>query len=276
MTYHQFSKKFICHYCDYKARFISNCKECHSTELELKGFGTQKLEEELELIFPMARIVRVDSDTASGRKRFQSIQEKFLSKKIDILVGTQLATKMIHASSLKLVAFVSGDQMINRPDFRSEEKAYQFIQNLLKLKKDHTKLVIQSWNPEQAFYKSLIGSNYHDFAFKLMRERQLFHYPPFIRMIHVTLKHKEKRFAERAAHLMVAFLKKKWGDRIQGPITPAIERMFGRYHVDLVIKHEKQRTKMDGIKKSIKEANEYIAKQSDLKSVRISINVDPN
>lgn len=276
LTYHQFSKKFICHYCDYKARYISQCKECHATDLELKGFGTQKLEEELELIFPMAKIVRVDSDTASGRKRFQTIQEKFLAKKIDILVGTQLAAKMIHASSLKLIAFVSGDQMINRPDFRSEEKAFQYIQSLLEKKGDQTKVLIQSWNPEQAFYLSILGSDYYKFAFKRMRERQLFHYPPFVRMIHVTLKHKEKRMAERAAHLMVVFLKKKWGDRVQGPITPAIERMFGKYHVDVVIKHEKQRAKMDGIKKSIKEANLFIAKQSDLKSVRISINVDPH
>ncbi len=275
LTYHQFSKKFICHYCDYKARYIPTCKECQSTDLELKGFGTQKLEEELELIFPMAKIHRVDSDTASGRKRFQIIQEKFLAKKIDILVGTQLAAKMINASSLKLIAFVSGDQMINRPDFRSEEKAFQYIQSLLEKKGAQTKVLIQSWNPEQAFYHSIKGSDYYNFAFKRMRERQLFHYPPFVRMIHLTLKHKEKSIAERAAHLMVVFLKKKWGDRIQGPITPSIERMFGRYHVDVVIKHEKQRDKMEGIKKSIYEANLFLTKQSDLKSVRISINVDP-
>lgn len=279
LTYHIHQDFLICHYCGYKTPMISTCSQCNSNEIRTMSFGTEKIEEELEILVPNARISRMDLDTTRSKYSYQRIIDGFEKGDIDILVGTQMVSKGLDFDLVSVVGVFDADRMIHFPDFRSHERAFQLLHQVsgrAGRRALRGKVVIQTNDPEQPLLSFVKRHDYEGFFRSEIIEREKFHYPPFYRMIGITIKDSDKLNASNAALFLARELKKALGDmRVIGPVEPIIGRIRNQYLYDITIKVEKQGISLRALKEFLLNSRTMLQSQRSYKSVKVIFDVDP-
>jgi primosomal protein N' (replication factor Y) len=242
LTYHKSSGKLHCHYCGYKEDSPSICPACGSTHLEYKGFGTEKIEDELSLLLPDARIARMDLDTTRARNSLQTILNDLEEKKIDILVGTQMVAKGLDFSDVTLIGIINADSLLKFPDYRANERSFQMLAQVsgrAGRRGKQGKVVIQTYDPFHRIIKQVIANDYSDLYYTEMAERKSFKYPPFYRIINLDIKHKNPEILYNQSVYLANELRKHFGERVIGPESPLISRIRNFYIKSIMLKFEK-------------------------------------
>lgn len=277
LTYHKFNHLLKCHYCGSNKKMPPNCNACGSTRLTLKGFGTEQIEEELAIYFPKITISRMDADTTRSKNAYHQIIADFEDGNVDILVGTQMVTKGLDFDNVALVGILNADTMLNFPDFRAFERSYQLMSQVsgrAGRKAKRGKVLIQTYDPFHPIIRQVVEHDYISMYNYEILQRKNFKYPPFYRIIHFNLKHKNKDVLNEGATEFADKLKLKFGERILGPEYPVIARIKNLYQKDILLKVEKSLSvvKTRAIIVALKNHFEVNSKN---KSIKITIDVDP-
>jgi len=279
LTYHLYKNELRCHYCGFKSAVPSQCNACESHELKNIGFGTEKIEEDLALFVPDAQVQRMDLDTTRSKYGYQRIIDSFESGAIDILVGTQMVTKGLDFDNVSLVAVLDIDRMLYYPDFRAFERTYQMITQVsgrAGRKDKKGTVVIQTSQPEQPVLLYIINNDYLGFYQKEIEERDRFHYPPFNRLIAITIKNKDKDLCNSTSVKMANLLIEQFGtERILGPQEPGINRVRNQYLMRILVKIENQNVSLQKVKQIIQNQANSLLTDKTIKGSRIVFDVDP-
>ncbi len=279
LTYHKGFDALKCHYCGYQTKIPESCPACGAKTLSLKGFGTEKIEDELKIFLPDAKIARMDLDTVRAKNAHARLISSFEDGQIDILVGTQMVTKGLDFERVGVVGVLSADQLLHYPDFRATERAFQLmvqVSGRAGRKHKRGKVIIQSFNPAHPILKEVIENDYQLFFHRELNERLQFAYPPFRRLIRISVKHRKPETLNQAMKLYAHWIKAKLGDWVLGPTVPQVGRIRGWFILDLLIKLDpKERAKLAFTKKVIRESTEALHQTKGYSGVRVVIDVDP-
>ncbi|MCB0586690.1 MAG: primosomal protein N', partial [Phaeodactylibacter sp.] len=239
LTYHKFRNVLKCHYCGYTTGLPDACPACGGRQLILKGFGTEKIEDELKIYLPDAKIGRMDLETVRGKNAHAKLINDFEEGRLDILVGTQMVTKGLDFEKVGIVGVLSADQLLQFPDFRAGERAFQLmlqVSGRAGRKHMQGKVIIQAFNTTSPVIREVLANDYAGFFTREMMERQQFKYPPYYRLIRITLKHKKPQTLNEGASIFENALKSKLGEWAIGPAIPYVGRVRGYYLLDFLIK----------------------------------------
>jgi primosomal protein N' (replication factor Y) len=278
LTYHKSSGKLHCHYCGYKEDSPTICPACGSTHLEYKGFGTEKIEDELSLILPDARITRMDLDTTRSRNSLQTILNNLEEKKIDILVGTQMVAKGLDFADVTVIGIINADSLLKFPDYRANERSFQMLAQVsgrAGRRGKQGKVVIQTYDPKHRVIKQVIDNDYNDLYFIEMSERKTFKYPPFFRLINLDIKHKNPEVVYNQAIYLANELRKHFGDRVIGPQAPLVARIRNFYIQSILLKFEKDADSINKAKVIIRDTIIQFQTMKLSKGSIIQPDVDP-
>ena len=256
LTYHKNTGKLHCHYCGYKEDTPSVCPACGSTHLEYKGFGTEKVEDELSLLLPEARLARMDLDTTRSRNSLQNILNDLEEKKIDVLIGTQMVAKGLDFAEVTVIGIINADSLLKFPDYRANERSFQMLAQVsgrAGRRGKQGKVVIQTYDPNHRVIKQVIENDYHDLYFTEMDERKSFKYPPFYRIINLDIKHKNSEIVNNQAIYLANELRKQFGDRVIGPEAPLISRIRNYYIKSIMLKIEKDGVSINKVKTTLRD-----------------------
>lgn len=279
LTYHLHENEIRCHYCGYHEHPPVKCPVCGSTRLETVGMGTEKIEDDLKIIFPEADIRRMDLDTTKSKNSYQQILSDFERRSIDILIGTQMVSKGLDFDNVGLVGIFDADRMLNFPDFRAHERAFQLmvqVSGRAGRKDKKGKVVIQTANIHQQILHKIIHNDYESMYLEEIEDRAYFFYPPFTRLIRLTTRHTEKDLSLKAAETLVARLSEKLGKaRVLGPETPLVHKIRNNYLFHILIKVEKENVDLKAVKKFVQSKIEEVSAQKEFKKVQVQIDVDP-
>jgi primosomal protein N' (replication factor Y) len=242
LTYHKQINQLKCHYCGYTSNPPATCQRCGDHHLEIKGFGTEKIEEEISIFFPDAVIMRLDLDSTRSRNAYHKIITDFEERKIDILVGTQMVTKGLDFENVSTVGIINADQMLNFPDFRAHERAFQLMSQVSgrsgrKFKRGL--VLIQTHQPDHWVIQLVVDHNYEAFYERDLFERKQFGYPPHMRLIEVMMKHRDNDYLQEKSIEFADGLRKMLGSRIIGPHMPLIARIKNLWLRRILIKIER-------------------------------------
>ena len=277
LTYHKQNNQLVCHYCGYTIQSPSHCLACGSPALETKGFGTEKVEEELAIFFPEARIERMDLDSTRSKFSYERIISEFENGQIDILIGTQMVTKGLDFDRVSLVGILNADNMLNFPDFRAYERSYQLMSQVSGRagRKNHQGLVlIQTAQPNHPIIDMVVNNDFMGLYATQLNERKAFKYPPFYRLINITLKHKDQLTLKKAAELLASGLKEKLGNNVLGPESPPINRIQGMYIMNVLVKTERE-VSVARIKGMINYFIDHLKQKQEYRALVIAPDVDP-
>jgi primosomal protein N' (replication factor Y) len=277
LVYHKKINQLRCHYCGFVSRVPEKCPECQSIQIKMKGFGTEKVEEELGLILPGTKIARMDLDTTRSKHALQRIIADFEAGKIDVLVGTQMVTKGLDFDNVSLVCILNADNMLSYPDFRSAERSYQLMAQVSGRsgrKNKQGKVIIQTRQPNHPVIRQVVDNDYQAMYDLQLAERKKFGYPPFTRLILLKIKHKDQELLNNAANILARELRKLFGTNILGPEYPMVSRIMNYYIKHLLIKTGRGQN-LATAKKGIMETLGRFLQDSSSRSVKIIIDVDP-
>lgn len=279
LTYHQFRNALVCHYCGYREALPQQCPTCTSARLKTVGYGTEKLQEELTLHFPQAHVQRMDLDTTRSRTGYETIIDQFERGTTNILVGTQMVTKGLDFDGVSLVGIFNADRMIHFPDFRSYERAFQLITQVSGRAGRRDKagtVVIQTSSPEHPLLQTILSHHHSKFYDEQVADRQQHHYPPFTRLIEITVKHIDKKVCNTAANQLAEILVKNLPSiSILGPGEPAIAKIRNQYLMTILLKIPRGKVDLTSLKKFIVTAINQVMTEKKFRSIRIIADVDP-
>lgn len=279
LTYHKSRQGLKCHYCGYFTPAPVLCPACGSKEIMLQGFGTEKIEAELQVILPEARIARMDMDTVKSRYAHNRLIQEFEEGELDILIGTQMVTKGLDFANVGMVGILSADQLMQYPDFRAGERGFQLMTQVSgragrRAKQGH--VFIQAMNVANPILSDILENNPTRYYERELNERAQFQYPPFKRLIRISLKHVEPETVNNAALWLKDYLHPIFGDRLKGPAVPYIGRVRNSYLIDFLIKLDNGNHRLQEAKDRILEAQQMMRNKKLFSSVRFVIDVDPN
>jgi primosomal protein N' (replication factor Y) (superfamily II helicase) len=277
LTYHKLSNQLRCHYCGYSIKPPSKCAACGDTDLKMKGFGTEKIEEELAIFYPRAKVARMDLDTTRSKFAHQHIIQDFEEGNIDILVGTQMVTKGLDFDNVSMVGILNADSMLNFPDFRSFERSYQLMAQVsgrAGRKSKRGKVIIQTQNPDHSIIQEVIANDYLSMYTNQLLDRKNFNYPPYYRLIELTVIHKDVDMVNASSKYLADALKKQFAKRVLGPEFPLISRIRNLYHKNILLKIERDAS-VQQVKNIVTELIIKFKITPEFKSVRVQIDVDP-
>lgn len=277
LTYHKKSNILKCHYCSYFTPPVGACPECGSNRLKMVGFGTEKIEDELSIILPGVRVQRLDLDTTRQKNSYEKILSEFQERKIDVLVGTQMVTKGLDFDNVSLVGILDADMMLRRPDFRSFERSYQLMSQVAGRagrKSKRGKVVIQTYDPDHWVIRYVIEHDYQSMYKHELIERENYFYPPFYKMIHITVKNRQQERVEMSAEELADKLKSVFGSRVLGPEFPIVQRIQNQYLKVIRLKVEREASQKN-VKQHLRKIINKFYENSMNKPVRIIIDVDP-
>ena len=277
LTYHKQSNVLKCHYCSFTNAPIGSCPACGSNRLKMIGFGTEKVEDELSLIFPDRVIKRLDLDTTRSKNAYEEIIDDFENRRIDILIGTQMVSKGLDFDNVSLVGILDADMLLKRPDFRAYERSYQLMSQVAGRagrKEKRGKVIIQTADPDHWVIKLVEQHDFISFYKSEIIERENYFYPPYYKLITLTLKHKEEAMVEKAAFELAKTLRETFKERVLGPEFPIIKRIQNQFLKEIKLKIE--RTAPD---KKVKERiatllDEFYSKPIN-RVVKVVVDVDP-
>ena len=267
-----------CHYCGFKQQAPVRCGACGSAEMKLIGFGTEKIEEEIAThLGNEIRVQRMDWDTTRSKHAYHRIIESFENREIDILVGTQMVSKGLDFDHVSLVGILNADDMLYYPDFRAFERSYQLMSQVsgrAGRKKKRGRVIIQSYQPDHWIIQKVMAHDYAGMYQQELAERKQYHYPPYFRMIKLTVMHKDRDKVDKASDVLLDLLKEKMGTRIMGPEYPSIPRIRNSYLKIISMKFEKIASPKK-VKAFLLDQLAVLKTDKDLRSVRVKIDVDP-
>lgn len=277
LTYHKFTNQLVCHYCGFSIKPPTQCLACGSKVLKTKGFGTEKLEDELAIIFPNARIKRLDLDTTRSRMAYETIIDDFQNGDIDVLIGTQMVTKGLDFDRVSLVGILNADSMLNYPDFRAFERSYQLMSQVCGRagRKGRRGLVIlQSAQPEHTIVQEVVNQQYTKMYNEQIAERLKFKFPPFCRLIGISLRFRDKYLLAQIARDCASWLRESLGNGVLGPEPPLVERVQNLYIQEILVKVDRSQA-LNQVKELIAYYTGALRQRKDAKSLQIYIDVDP-
>ena len=276
LTYHKRSNLLKCHYCGYAIEVPTECPTCHSTDIELKGFGTEKVEETLAAIFPDAHIARMDLDTTRSKNGHQQIISDFEQHRTDILVGTQMVTKGLDFDRVSVVGILNADALISYPVFRAFERAFQLLSQVsgrAGRKEVPGKVVVQTYQPNHAALRYVESNDFSAMYVSQIAERREYGYPPVTRLVKVTLKHPDEKTVSAAADALATPLRTAFPGRVLGPESPLVSRVQNYFLKDFWIKLPKD-GKLSANKRTLKNILKTFQQQKGMKAIRVLVNVD--
>jgi primosomal protein N' (replication factor Y) len=277
LTYHKYTNQLTCHYCGYAIEQPNACLACGSANLKPKGFGTEKVEDELQIFFPDAVIERIDLDSTRSRAAYEKVITGFELGKIDILVGTQMVTKGLDFDRVSLVGILNADNMLNFPDFRASERSFQLMTQVsgrAGRKEKQGFVIIQTSQPDNPVIEHVVKQNTNSFLEWQLTERNQFRYPPFYRLIRITLKHKDRNRLYDGANALTVTLRHVLGENVLGPEPPLIPRIQNQYILELLVKLKRDKN-IVRIKEFIGRSILMMKQNKETASINISIDVDP-
>ena len=276
MTYHKATNSLVCHYCGHSTRIPSKCPKCGG-EMRTQGFGTERLEEEIQGLFPEARVARMDLDSTRKKDAYQTIIDQFANHEVDILIGTQMVTKGLHFNDVSLVAVLQADSLLNTPDFRSYEQAFQMLEQVsgrAGRTGSQGEVMIQTFNPKNPVFEFLKTHDYEGLYSQQIAERELFKYPPYQRLIMLTLRHRDLGRLEAAASLLQQRLQQSFGERVSGVIIPSVTKVSNQWVRQIRLRIETT-ANIARAKALLKEQILFVQQQEKCKGTIILPDVDP-
>ena len=276
LTLHRNMRQLVCHYCGATYPIPLLCPNCEEQNLLSKGYGTERIEDSIQNIFPMAKIARMDLDTTRSRLHYEKIISDFQHQKTDILVGTQMVTKGLDFERVSVVGILNASNMLNQPDFRSYERAFQMMEQVAGRagrKDEQGYVVLQTQDTDASAIKQVVQHNYTAMFEEQVQERKLFNYPPYCRLIYVYMKHRNDRVLESLSRDYANILKKVFGQRILGPDTPPITKVQMMYVRKIIVKIELTASIAEA-RNRLRELHQYITGLPQYKSALIYYDVD--
>ncbi len=276
LTYHKFRRELKCHYCHYQRSMPNSCGACGSATLDTKGFGTEQIELELKELFPNYTIGRMDLDTTRGKYGYQKIIGAFEAQEIDILVGTQMLSKGLDFENVSLVGILNADSMLNFPDFRAHERAFQLmvqVSGRAGRTKKQGNVAIQTYNPYHQILQQVSTTNYTEMYQEQLQDRWQFHYPPYYRLIKITLKHKDYTKVDSGINWLAKALQNVFHENVLGPSAPAVSRIRNQYIKNLVIKIPPKQS-LGKTKEQLQKIKNTFEAVKDFRPIRFIIDVD--
>lgn len=277
LTYHRSQHQLVCHYCGASYPLPNICPSCKEPAVEILGYGTERIEDEVSNLFPEHRILRMDLDTTRNKDGYENIIDEFSNHKADILVGTQMVTKGLDFGGVSMVVVLNADSIINFPDFRSSERAFNMLEQVAGRagrRNEQGKVVVQTTNPTHPIINFLKTHDYTSFFNHEIAERQLFNYPPFTRVIYVYLKHRDNDTLSEIATIYASRLRELFGNRVFGPEEPLVSRVQSLYIRKIMLKVETNAS-MKKVKQILRNTYEQMHQLPRMKGMIIYYDVDP-
>ncbi len=279
LTYHKQRHELTCHYCGYRVRVPKSCPTCGEPEAELRsiGFGTEKVEEEIKALFPAARVGRLDFDTAHTRTAFERILSDFEQGNTDILIGTQMVSKGLDFANVSVVGILNADSLMNIPDFRAHERAFQLLVQVSGRSGRRNKrgtVVLQTFSSEHPIIRLAVRSDYKEMARLQLEERKLFRYPPYFRIIEVVLRSRKEDVVHQISFIYADKLRNHLNERILGPVVPPIARIQAWYIRKIILKIEIT-VAIAPVRTLLDRVSEEMEHLSNFRQVAVHYDVDP-
>ena len=276
LTFHKYKQELKCHYCNYQRAMPNSCGACGSNTLSTKGFGTEQIELELKELFPDYTIGRMDLDTTRGKYGYQKIIGAFEAREIDILVGTQMLSKGLDFDNVSLVGILNADMMLNFPDFRAHERAFQLmvqVSGRAGRSKKQGKVLIQTYNPYHQILQQVSSTDYAAMYKEQLEDRWQYHYPPYYRLVKITLKHKDYQKVDAGIIWLSKALQNVFREHVLGPSEPAVSRIRNQYIKNVMIKIPPKQS-LGKTKKEIDKIKNTFQAVADFRPIRFIIDVD--
>ena len=277
LTMHARSGRMTCHYCGFTAEIPARCPNCENTELRQHGFGTERIEEDIQLLFPEARVARMDLDTTHTRSAYEAILHDFAAGETDILVGTQMVTKGLDFERVSVVGILSADNLLNQPDFRAYERSFQMMAQVAGRagrRQRRGKVLLQTMEAGLPLIQQVVAGDYDAMYIDQMTERRQFAYPPFFRMAFIYMKHRRADTISRLAEEMVLRLKAVFGQRVLGPDEPPVARVQSLFIRRVMLKLEPALPR-DKVREALIQTKAELLAASTFSSAQIYFDVDP-
>ena len=277
LTFHRNLNQLTCHYCGYTYQVPAECPACGSRELQTRGYGTEKIEDEVRAIFPEARIARMDLDTTRTRQAYERIINDFSAGRTNILIGTQMISKGLDFDRVSVVGILNADTMLNYPDFRAYEHAFMMMSQVSGRagRRGRRGLVIlQTKSPDIPVIHQVVDNDYAAFFRSLLAERREYRYPPFTRLVYVYLKHRSDSLVDTASHEMGSRLRQWFGTRVLGPDRPAVAKVKSLAIRKLLLKIEPG-LDLPTVRKYLALAQQQMLQDKRYASLQIYFDVDP-
>lgn len=276
LTFHKHKNQLRCHYCGYSIAKPTHCHSCSSIDLTTKGFGTEQIEQELMSLFPKAKTGRMDQDTTRGKFGFEKIIDSFKNREIDILVGTQMLAKGLDFDNVSLVGIMNADNMLHHPDFRAFERSFQMMTQVAGRagrSEKQGKVVIQTYNPNHNTIQQVTNHNYMGMYKEQLYDRQIYKYPPYFRIVKLTLKHREFDKLKEGSMWLYQVMSQNLGIPVLGPEEPAISRIRNEYIRTILIKIP-QNLPLVSTKKTIQKMLNSFEAVAQYRAIKVIANVD--
>jgi len=277
LTFHRNFNQLTCHYCGFTYQVPTECPACGCKELRTKGYGTEKIEAEVQDVFPEARIARMDLDTTRSRQAYERIISDFSAGRTNILIGTQMVSKGLDFDKVSVVGILNADSMLNYPDFRAYEHAFMMMAQVsgrAGRKGKRGLVILQTKSPGLPILDQVVRNDYPAFYQSLIAERQQFHYPPYYRLVYVYLKHRQDALVESASIEMSSLLRQWFGARVLGPDKPAVAKVKSLSIRKLVLKCEFGLNMAD-VRKYLALAQQQMLQDKRYSTLQIYFDVDP-
>ena len=278
LTYHKYNDSMKCHYCGHTTKPPSNCIACGSHHVTLKGFGTEKIEDEIKIQFPKARVLRLDLEASKSKNGHEQIIRSFEQHEADILIGTQMISKGLDFGNVSLVGVINADQLLYFPDFRAHERAYQLLTQVggrAGRKAQQGKVIIQSNTPNHHVLQEVLAQRYQNLYANEILDREKFGYPPHTRLIKLIIKHRDYSTCEKAAFSLQKMLFKRLGTNVIGPESPYIGRARNLFIKEILVKLDKASPHLGQVKQFIFTCMLQVINDKEFKSIIIFADVDP-
>ena len=276
LTFHKYKYELKCHYCNYQRAMPNSCGACGSNTLDTKGFGTEQIELELKELFPDYSIGRMDLDTTRGKYGYQKIIGAFEAKEIDVLVGTQMLSKGLDFDNVSLVGILNADMMLNFPDFRAHERAFQLmvqVSGRAGRSKKQGKVIIQTFNPYHQILQQVSSTDYIAMFKEQLQDRWQYHYPPYFRLIKITLKHKDHQKVDAGINWLSKALQNTFRENVLGPSEPHVSRIRNQYIKNVMIKVPPKQS-LGKTKSALHKIKNTFQAVADFRPIRFIIDVD--
>ena len=277
LTYHQYNQQLRCHYCGYHIAKPISCSACGSNSLNLKGMGTQQIEEQVNKLFPDHQIARMDWDSTRGKRSFDNIIDSFTQGEVQILVGTQMLTKGLDFKNVALVGVLNADPLLNFPDFRAHERSFQMLSQVAGRSgrsDEQGRVLIQTYTPKHPVLLQVINNDYEALFKVQLKERKEYQYPPFFRLIRITLKSKDYFQVDQASQWLVNALNLSLQGSVLGPVDPPIARVRNFYLKQLLVKFIDNSSRKK-VKETVVSCLKSFEAIGIYRSIRVSVDIDP-
>ena len=277
LTYHKRDNRLVCHYCGYSCEVPRMCPACLQPTIEVRGFGTERIEEDVESIFPDTPLARMDLDTTRSRNAYQEIIDNFAEGKSKILIGTQMVTKGLDFDRVSVVGILSADTMLSFPDFRAHERAFQMMAQVAGRSgrgKSRGIVFLQTSQPETPVISQVIRHDYVGMYNEQLSQREAFGYPPFTRLIYIYLKHRDEAVLDTLSQQYATILRKVFGERVLGPDNPPVARIQSLYIRKIMLKVEVSAS-MAQVKDLLRQIYERSLADDRFKALTLYYDVDP-